>query len=85
MSWYYFQTLVQVPDLSQLQNLVDRLKNVGDLLKVSITQYGDLHLQVSTSLVAVGSEFQKLRVLGVHGELSSVHNCLQNYLHDIHM
>ncbi|KAJ4812053.1 Hus1-like protein [Rhynchospora pubera] len=60
------QTLVQVPDLSQLQSLVDRLKNVGDVLAVSITQYGDLHLKVSTSLVTVGSEFQKLRVLGTH-------------------
>lgn len=61
------QTLVQVPDLAQLQNLVDRLKNVGDTLTVSITQYGDLHLQVSTSLITVGSEFRRLRVLGVHG------------------
>ncbi|OAY74890.1 Checkpoint protein hus [Ananas comosus] len=62
------QTLVQVPDLSQLQSLVDRLKNVGDLLTVSITQYGDLHLQVSTTLITVGSEFRKLRVLGAHAE-----------------
>ncbi|KAG1355167.1 Hus1-like protein [Cocos nucifera] len=60
------RTLVQVPDLAQLQNLVDRLKNVGELLTVAITQYGDLHLQVSTSLITVGSEFRKLRVLGVH-------------------
>ncbi|CAA7391029.1 unnamed protein product [Spirodela intermedia] len=58
------QTLVQVPDLAQLQNLVERLKNVGDLLSVSITQYGDLHLQVSTGLVTMGSEFRRLRVLG---------------------
>ncbi|XP_010918466.1 uncharacterized protein [Elaeis guineensis] len=60
------RTLVQVPDLAQLQNLVDRLKNVGELLTVAITQYGDLHLQVSTSLITVGSEFRRLRVLGVH-------------------
>uniref|UniRef100_A0A804RJS0 Checkpoint protein n=1 Tax=Zea mays TaxID=4577 RepID=A0A804RJS0_MAIZE len=58
------KTLVQVPDLPQLQSLVDRLKNVGDLLTVAVTQYGDLHLQVSTSLVTVGSEFRKLRVIG---------------------
>ncbi|KAJ6839919.1 uncharacterized protein M6B38_311085 [Iris pallida] len=62
------QTLVQVPDLAQLQNLVERLKNVGDLLTVAITQYGDLHLQVSTSLITVGSEFRRLRVLGVHAD-----------------
>ncbi|XP_072961592.1 uncharacterized protein [Typha angustifolia] len=62
------QTLVQVPDLSQLQSLVDRLKNVGELLTVAITQYGDLHLQVSTSLITVGSEFRKLRVLGTHAD-----------------
>lgn len=58
------ETLVQVPDLQQLQNLVDRLKNIGDLLSVTVTQYGDLHLQVSTSLVTVGSEFKRLRILG---------------------
>ncbi|XP_019055424.1 PREDICTED: uncharacterized protein LOC104610120 isoform X2 [Nelumbo nucifera] len=62
------QTLVQVPDLLQLQNFVDRLKHVGDLLNVSITQYGDLHLQVSTTLITVGAEFQKLRVIGVRVE-----------------
>ncbi|GJN26959.1 hypothetical protein PR202_gb14928 [Eleusine coracana subsp. coracana] len=65
----FVQTLVQVPDLPQLQSLVDRLKNVGDLLTVAVTQYGDLHLQVSTSLVTVGSEFQRLRVLGDRGKL----------------
>ncbi|XP_042504583.1 uncharacterized protein LOC122081484 isoform X2 [Macadamia integrifolia] len=62
------KTLVQIPDLLQLQNFVDRLKQVGDLLNVSITQYGDLHLQVSTTLITVGSEFRKLRVLGVQVE-----------------
>ncbi|XP_058097747.1 checkpoint protein hus1 [Magnolia sinica] len=63
------QTLVQVPDLLQLQNLVDRLKHVGDLLNISISQYGDLHLQVSTTLITVGSEFRKLRVLGVQADV----------------
>ncbi|KAG6489770.1 uncharacterized protein LOC122003807 [Zingiber officinale] len=62
------QTLVQVPDLAQLQSLVDRLKYVGDVLTVSIAQYGDLHLQVSTSLVTVGSELRKLRVLGARAD-----------------
>ncbi|KAJ3680326.1 hypothetical protein LUZ60_016604 [Juncus effusus] len=62
------QTLVQVPDLAQLQSLVDRLKNLGELLSVTVTQYGDLHLQVSNSLVTVGSELRKLRVLGLHAE-----------------
>jgi hypothetical protein len=65
----FVQTLVQVPDLPQLQSLVDRLKNVGDLLTVAVTQYGDLHLQVSTSLVTVGSEFRKLRVIGDRGKI----------------
>ncbi|CAL9077816.1 checkpoint protein hus1-like isoform X2 [Musa acuminata AAA Group] len=62
------QTMVQVQDLAQLQSLVDRLRNVGDLLTVAITQYGDLHLQVSTSLITVGSEFRRLRVLGVRAD-----------------
>lgn len=64
------QTLVQVPDLGQLQSFVDRLKHVGDLLNISITQYGDLHLQVSTTLISLGQEFRKLRVLGVQGNLA---------------
>ncbi|KAF6133981.1 hypothetical protein GIB67_040745 [Kingdonia uniflora] len=63
------QTLVQVHDLLQLQSFVDRLKHVGDLLNVSITQYGDLHLQVSTTLITIGAEFRKLRVLGVQVEV----------------
>lgn len=59
------QTLVQVPDLLQLQSLVDRLKNVGEVLDVAISQHGDLHLKVSTTFVTVGSEYSRLRVVGV--------------------
>ncbi|KAD1670710.1 hypothetical protein E3N88_42475 [Mikania micrantha] len=58
------QTLVQVPDMNQLQSFVDRMKHVGDVLNVSITKYGDLHLQISTSLITLGAEFRKLKVLG---------------------
>ncbi|KAJ7962831.1 Checkpoint protein [Quillaja saponaria] len=58
------QTLVQVPDLNQLQNFVDRLKHVGDVLNVSISKYGDLHIQISTTLITLGAEFQKLLVVG---------------------
>ncbi|KAK0598327.1 hypothetical protein LWI29_033709 [Acer saccharum] len=58
------QTLVQVPDLNQLQNFVDRMKHVGDLLNVSISKYGDLHVQTSTTLITLGAEFRKLLVVG---------------------
>ncbi|KAL7605313.1 hypothetical protein Lser_V15G17691 [Lactuca serriola] len=58
------QTLVQVPDMNQLQNFVDRMKNVGDVLNVSISKSGDLHLQISTTLVTLGAEFRKLVVIG---------------------
>ncbi|GAV75450.1 Hus1 domain-containing protein [Cephalotus follicularis] len=58
------QTLVQVPDLNQLQNFVDRMKHVGDLLNVSISKYGDLHVQISTTLITLGAEFRKLLILG---------------------
>ncbi|KAI3777763.1 hypothetical protein L1987_47565 [Smallanthus sonchifolius] len=58
------QTLVQVPDMNQLQSFVDRMKHVGDVLNVSITKYGDLHLQISTSLITLGAEFRKLKVVG---------------------
>lgn len=58
------QTLVQIPDLNQLQNFVDRMKHVGDLLDVSISKYGDLHIQISTTLITLGAEFRKLLVIG---------------------
>ncbi|KAF2293170.1 hypothetical protein GH714_034212 [Hevea brasiliensis] len=58
------QTLVQVPDLNQLQSYVDRMKHVGDLLNVSISKYGDLHVQISTTLITLGAEFRKLLVIG---------------------
>ncbi|KAI3766243.1 hypothetical protein L2E82_16295 [Cichorium intybus] len=58
------QTLVQVPDMNQLQNFVDRMKHVGDVLNVSISKAGDLHLQISTTLVTLGAEFRKLVVVG---------------------
>ncbi|KAL4344823.1 hypothetical protein AHAS_Ahas11G0216900 [Arachis hypogaea] len=37
------QTLVQAPDLVQLQNFVDRMKYLGDSLNVFISKYGNLH------------------------------------------
>ncbi|EEF44833.1 uncharacterized protein LOC8282689 [Ricinus communis] len=58
------QTLVQVPDFNQLQNYVDRMKHIGDLLNVSISKYGDLHMQISTTLITLGAEFRKLLVIG---------------------
>ena len=58
------RTLVQVPDMNQLQNFVDRMKHVGDLINVSISKYGDLHLQISTTLITLGAEFRKLLVIG---------------------
>ncbi|KAL6954964.1 hypothetical protein U1Q18_006762 [Sarracenia purpurea var. burkii] len=63
------RTLVQVPDMNQLQNFVDRMKHVGDLINVSITKYGDLHLQISTTLITLGAEFRKLSVLGEQAEV----------------
>lgn len=63
------RTLVQVPDMTQLQNFVDRMKNVGDLIDVSITKYGDLHLQISTTLITLGAEFRKLTVIGEQAQV----------------
>lgn len=57
-------TLVRAPELNALQNFVDRMKHIGDVIGVSITKYGDLHLQISTSLITIGAEFHKLMVLG---------------------
>ncbi|XP_031267693.1 uncharacterized protein LOC116126129 [Pistacia vera] len=58
------QTLVQVPDLNQLQNYIYRMKHVGDLLNVFISKYGDVHVQVSTTLIRLGTEFRKFPVIG---------------------
>ncbi|XP_059642522.1 checkpoint protein hus1 isoform X2 [Cornus florida] len=63
------QTLVQVPDMHQLQNFVDRMKHVGDVINVSISKYGDLHLQISTLLITLGAEFRKLLVIGEQAEV----------------
>ncbi|KAL7162265.1 hypothetical protein ACSBR2_042697 [Camellia fascicularis] len=63
------RTLVQVPDMNRLQNFVDRMKNVGDLIDVSITKYGDLHLQISTTLITLGAEFRKLTVIGEQAQV----------------
>ncbi|KAJ6394752.1 hypothetical protein OIU77_023867 [Salix suchowensis] len=65
-------TLVQVPDSNRLQNFVDRMKHVGDLLNVSISKYGDLHLQISTTLITLGAEFRKLLVVGDKGPSPNV-------------
>ncbi|XWS11774.1 hypothetical protein CRYUN_Cryun37aG0029000 [Craigia yunnanensis] len=65
------QTLVQVPDLNQLQNFVERMKHVGDLLNVSISEYGDLHVQISTTLITLGAEFRKLLVIEEQAEAPS--------------
>ncbi|XP_047970129.1 checkpoint protein hus1 [Salvia hispanica] len=57
-------TLVMAPELSSLHSFVDGMKHVGDVMAVSVSKYGDLHLQISTSLIALGAEFRKLKVLG---------------------
>ncbi|KAJ1398747.1 Checkpoint protein Hus1/Mec3 [Sesbania bispinosa] len=58
------QTLLQVPDLNQLLNFVDRMKYVGDAVNVFISKHGDLRVQVSTTLISLGVEFRKLLVIG---------------------
>ena len=50
--------------MNQLQNFIDRRKHVGDLINVSITKYGNLHLQISITLITLGAEFRKLSVIG---------------------
>ncbi|XP_052182649.1 checkpoint protein hus1 [Diospyros lotus] len=63
------QTLVQVPHMNQLQSFVDRMRHVGDLIDLSITKYGDLHLQTSTTLITLGAEFGRLPVIGEKAEV----------------
>lgn len=63
------RTLVRVRDMNQLEQFVDRMKHVGDVMNVSISKYGDLHLQISTTLISLGAEFRKLLVLGEQAEV----------------
>ncbi|CDO98173.1 unnamed protein product [Coffea canephora] len=63
------RTLVKVRDMNQLEQFVDRMKHVGDVMNVSISKYGDLHLQISTTLITLGAEFRKLLVLGEQAEV----------------
>jgi HUS1 checkpoint protein len=62
------QTLVGLPDLVALQALVERMKAVGEVLDVGLTQAGDLFLRVTTSFVSIGTQFRHLRVLGIRGK-----------------
>jgi len=55
---------MQVPDLNQLLNLVDRMKQVGDVVNVFISKHGDLSVQVSTTLISLGADFRRLGVIG---------------------
>lgn len=55
---------MQVPDSNQLLNLVDRMKQVGDVVNVFISKHGDLSVQVSTTLISLGAEFRRLVVIG---------------------
>ncbi|KAK4748274.1 hypothetical protein SAY87_014860 [Trapa incisa] len=57
-------TLVQAPDMNKLQGFVDRMRNLGDSLNVTISKYGGIHLQISTTLLTLGAEFQNLLVIG---------------------
>lgn len=61
-------TLVMAPDLSSLHGFVDGMKHVGDVMGVSVSKCGDLHLRISTSLTTLGAEFRKLKVLGERGD-----------------
>ena len=66
--WDFFTHLIstsmQVPDLNQLLNLVDRMKQVGDVVNVFISRHGDLSVQVSTTVISLGAEFRRLVVIG---------------------
>ncbi|KAH0981061.1 hypothetical protein GBA52_008238 [Prunus armeniaca] len=42
-----------------------------EFLNVSISKYGDLHIQISTTLITLGAEFQTLLVLGERADAPS--------------
>lgn len=57
-------TLVQLPELVQLQGLIERLKNMGEVLEVGVAQYGDLTLRMTSTKVSIGTQYRQLRVWG---------------------
>ncbi|KZV56038.1 hypothetical protein F511_06055 [Dorcoceras hygrometricum] len=65
-------TLVKAPELNLLQSFVDRMKHVGEVLGVSVSKCGDLHLQISTTSITLGAEFRNLTVLGERVEGAAV-------------
>ncbi|GAQ86340.1 hypothetical protein KFL_002830170 [Klebsormidium nitens] len=70
-------TLVGLPDLVALQALVERLKAVGEVLDVGLTQAGDLFLRVITAFVSIGTQFRHLRVLGIRGAAAPVDDTVE--------
>mmetsp|Transcript_38476 Transcript_38476/g.73722 ORF Transcript_38476/g.73722 Transcript_38476/m.73722 type:complete len:320 (+) Transcript_38476:257-1216(+) len=49
--------------VSQLPQVVDRLKYINDVVQLATTQAGDLHLHAETMAVGLGSEYCGLKVL----------------------
>ncbi|GAB2216119.1 hypothetical protein Droror1_Dr00023887 [Drosera rotundifolia] len=60
-------TLVGVDDLARLQSFIDRMKQLGDFIEVTVSKLGQLHLKLSTSLLTLGAEFKHLMVVGERG------------------
>ncbi|GAB2282464.1 hypothetical protein Dimus_017007 [Dionaea muscipula] len=61
------RTLVGVDDLGRLQSFIERMKQLGDVVEVMVSKFGELHLKVSTSLVTLGAELKQLVVVGERG------------------
>lgn len=70
------RTLVQLPDLVQLQGLVDKLRSIGEILDVGVSQQGDFFMRIATSSVSIGTEFRQLQVWGATATPSSANDGL---------
>jgi len=62
------KTLVGVSELERLQSFVERMKQLGDVMRVQIGRTGELGLKISSSLVTLGAEFKRLMVVGEDSE-----------------
>eukprot|EP00240_Pyramimonas_obovata_P013252 CAMPEP_0118943364 /NCGR_PEP_ID=MMETSP1169-20130426/38172_1 /TAXON_ID=36882 /ORGANISM="Pyramimonas obovata, Strain CCMP722" /LENGTH=234 /DNA_ID=CAMNT_0006888603 /DNA_START=438 /DNA_END=1142 /DNA_ORIENTATION=+ len=58
---YYLD--VQPLVVAQLPQVVDRLKNINEVIQLATTQAGDFHLQAQTVSVTLGAEHAGLKVL----------------------
>ncbi|KAF5272405.1 hypothetical protein FQA39_LY07873 [Lamprigera yunnana] len=67
-----FHVSIEMPNLRTIKNIVERMKNMSNLLTVSATKNGRLTLQIKTNVVRVSAYFSNLGIqsfsIGTHDD-----------------